>query len=118
MPGNIVSKHWIPCVFREHLPLHEFVIRELDLFPTLELFARVDGANLEDIWELTVASRHSPCVYERNGRLTDTITTVEIALRLCQSRKNSCMQKLNEAIQYFYDINRPDILEMQVIYSL
>ena len=106
------------CACREHLPLSEFVIRELDLFPTLELFNRVDGAGLEDIWGMTVANRHFPCIYQKNGKLTDIITTVENALRICQVEKNSNMQGLNNAIQYFSDIGRSDILEMQIIYSL
>ena len=118
MPGSIISRHWMPCAFREHLPLSEFVIRELDLFPTLELFTRVDGASLKDIWRMTVACRHFPCIYEKNGKLTDIITTVENALRLCQMDKNSSMQELNSAIQYFHDIGWSDILEMQIIYSL
>ena len=117
MPGNVVNRHWMPCVFREHIPFDIFVISELDLFHTLELFARVDEASLEDIWKMIVADTHFPCMYEKNGTLTDIITTVEEALRLCQIKKNSCMQKLNSAIQYFHDINRSDILEMQIIYS-
>ena len=118
MPGNIINNQWKQCAFREHLPLHEFIIRELDLFPTLEVFSRVDGAGLKDIWEMIVARTHSPCIYQKNGKLTDVITTVEIALKLCQLEKNSSMQKLADVIQYFHDIDRSDILEMQIIYSL
>ena len=117
MPGNVINRHWMPCVFREHIPFSIFVISKLHLSHTLELFARVDEASLEDIWKMIVADTHFPCMYERNGTLTDIITTVEEALRLCQIKKNSCMQKLNSAIQYFHDINRSDILEMQIIYS-
>ena len=117
MPGNVINRHWMPCVFREHSPLDIFVINELDIFQTLELFAIVDEASLEDIWKMIVADTHFPCTYEKNGTLRDIITTVEEALKLCQIKKNSCMQKLNSAIQYFHDINRSDILEMQIIYS-
>ena len=118
MPGNIINNQWKQCAFREHLPLHEFIIRELDLFPTLEVFSRVDGADLQDVLEMIVARPHSPCIYEKNGKLTDVITTVEIALKLCQLEKNSSMQKLADVIQYFHDTDRSDILELQIIYSL
>ena len=94
MPGIIISRHWIPCAFREHLPLSEFVIRELDFFPTLELFTRVDGAGLEDIWEMVVACRHFPCIYEKNGKLTDILTTVENALNLCQNQEKLMYAKI------------------------
>ena len=117
MPGNVINRHWMPCVFREHIPFSIFVISKLDLFHTLELFARVDEASLKDIWKMTVADTHFPCMFVRNGAQPDIITTVEEALKLCQIKKNSCMQKLNSAIQYFHDINRSDILEMQIIYS-
>ena len=105
------------CAFKEHITLSDLVIRELDLFPTLELFNRVDSAGLKEIWGMTVARRHSPCLYEKNGKLTDIITKVENALGLCQL-ENTNKQKLNSAIQYFHDIDRSDILEMQIIYSL
>ena len=118
MPGSIRSRHWIPCACREHLPLSDLVIRELDLFSTLELFNKVDSAGLESIWSIVVSCTHFPCVYEKNGKLTDIITSVEDTLNLCQIKNNSCMQKLNNAIQYFHNIGRSDILEMQIIYSL
>ena len=118
MPGNIINNQWKQCAFREHLLLHEVIIRELDLFPTLEAFSRVDGADLQEVLEMIVARPHSPCVYGRNGVLPEFITTVEHALNLCQMKNNSSMQKLAEVIQYFHDIDRSDILELQIIYSL
>ena len=81
MPGSILSNHLMQCAFKEHLTLSELVICELDIFPTLELFNRVDSTGLKDRWGMTVACRHTPCLYEKNGKLTDIITTVENALR-------------------------------------
>ena len=106
------------CAFKEHITLSDLVIRELDLFPTLELFDRVDSAGLKEIWGMIVSNRHSPCLYEKNGKITDVITTVETALGLCRLENNANKQKLDRAIQYFHDIDRSDILEMQIIYSL
>ena len=118
MPGNIINNQWNQCVVWEHLPLHEFIVRELNFSQTLGVFNHITYADLNEVIELTVASPHSPCVYARNGVLPEFITTVENALRLCQIKKNSSMQKLNSAIQYFHDIGRSDILEMQIMYSL
>ena len=118
MPGSVIDTNWRVCACREHIPLHKLVIREIDIFPTLELFNRVDSAGLEDVWGMIVANTHSPCTYQRNGRLTDVITTVETALRTCHLEKNSSVEKLNSAIQYFSDIGRADILQLQIIYSL
>ena len=118
MPGSVIDTNWRGCACREHIPLHKLVIREIDIFPTLELFNRVDSAGLEDIWEMVVANIHFPCIYQKNGKLTDVITTVENALRTCQVEKNSSVEGLNSAIQYFNDIGRADILQLQIIYSL
>ena len=118
MPGNIINNQWKQCAFREHLPLHEVIVRELDLSQTLGVFNRFTYADLQDVLKLTVARPHSPCVYGRNGVLPEFITTVEHALNLCQMKNNSSMQKLAEVIQYFHDIDRSDILELQIIYSL
>ena len=76
-----------------------------------------DPWDLQDVLEMTVAHPHIPCVYVRNGVLQEIITTVEHALNLCQMKNNSSMQKLAEVIQYFHDIDRSDILELQIIYS-
>ena len=98
--------------------LSDYLIRELDLFPTLEIFYRIDRAGLVDMWSMVVAREHYPCIYEKNGKVTDIITTVEHALNLCQIKKNSSIQGLNSAVQYFHDIGRSDILELQIICSL
>ena len=94
------------------------IVNELDFSQTLGLFNHLTYADLNEVVELTVAHPHFPCVYVRDGVLPEFITTVEDALRLCQVEKNSNMQKLNSAIQYFHDIDWSDILEMQIIYSL
>ena len=117
MPGNVVNRHWMPCVLIEHLPLGEFITNELNFVQVLGVLNHLTYADLNEVIDLTIAIPHSPCVYVRNGVQPEIITTVEEALRLCQIKKNSCMQKLNSAIQYFHDINRSDILEMQIIYS-
>ena len=117
MPGNVVSRHWMPCVFREHIPFSILVISKLHLSHVLELFARVDEASLKDVWKMTVADTHFPCMFVRNGTSRDIITTVKEALRLCQVKNNACIHKLNSVIQYFHNINRADILDMQIIYS-
>ena len=117
MPG-IIDINWRACACIEHIPFHKWVIRELDFFPTLEVFYRVDDAGLEDVWEMIVAKTHSPCTYQKNGKFTDVVTTVETALRVCRLEKNSSVEKLNSAIQYFSDIGREDILQLQIIYSL
>ena len=117
MPGNIINNQWNQCIFWKHLPLHEVIVRELDLSQTLGVFNRFTYANLQDVLEMTVAHPHSPCVYVRNGVLPEFITTVEHALNLCQMENNSCMQKLADVIQYFHDIDRADILALQIIYS-
>ena len=118
MPGSLISKQWIPCAWKEHMRLSDFLIRDLDFYPTLEIFSRIDRAGLEDMWSMVVANDHYPCIYERNGKVTDIITTVEHALNLCQINKNSSIQGLNSAVQYFHDIGRSDILELQIICSL
>ena len=118
MPGSIVSRHWMPCVFKKHMPLDLRVIKEIeDIFQTLELFDMVDKTGLEDVWTMIVADTHFPCTYEKNGTSRDIITTVKEALRLCQVKNNACIHKLNSVIQYFHNINRADILDMQIIYS-
>ena len=118
MPGNIIDDQWNQCVIYEHIPLHEFIVNELDFSQTLGLFNHLTYADLNEVVELIVAQPHSPCVYVRNGVLPEFIITVEDALRLHQVEKNSDQQKLDSAIQYFHDIDRSDILEMQIIYSL
>ena len=118
MPGNIINNQWNQCIFWEHLPLHEFIVRELNFSQTLGVFNHFTYADLQEVVELTVARPHSPCVYVRDGVLPEFITTVENALNLCQMKKNTSMQKLDSVIQYFHDIDRSDILEMQIIYSL
>ena len=117
MPGNVVSRHWMPCVLIEHLPLGEFITNELNFVHFLGVVNHLTYADLNEVIDLTIAVPHSTCVYVRNGVQPDIITTVEEALRLCQIKKNSCIQKLNNVIQYFHDINRSDILDMQIIYS-
>ena len=118
MPGNIIEEQWNQCVIYEHIPLHEFIVNELDFAQTLGVFNHLTYADLNEVVELIVAQPHSPCVYVRNGVLPEFIITVEDALRLRQVDKNSDQQKLDSAIQYFHDIDRSDILEMQIIYSL
>ena len=118
MPGNIIDDQWNQCVIYEHIPLHEFLVNELDFSQILGLFNHLTYADLNEVVELTVAQPHFPCVYVRNGVLPEFITTVENALGLCQLENNTNKQKLNSAIQYFHDIDRSDILEMQIIYSL
>ena len=117
MPGNIRDNQWIQCVFWEYLPLHEVIVCELDFYQTLGVFNRFTYADLQDVLEMTVAHPHIPCVYVRNGVLQEIITTVEHALNLCQMKNNSSMQKLADVIQYFHDIDRADILALQIIYS-
>ena len=118
MPGNVMGNQWSQCVVWEHIPLHEFIVRELNFSQTQGVFNHLTYADLNEVIELTVARPHSPCVYKRDGVRPEFITTVENALNLCQIKNNSCMQKLNNAIQYFHNIGRSDILEMQIIYSL
>ena len=77
MPGNIINNQWNQCVVWEHLPLHEFIVRELNFSQTLGVFNHLTYADLNEVIEMTVACRHFPCIYEKNGKLTDIITTVE-----------------------------------------
>ena len=118
MPGNIIDDQWNQCVVWEHIPLHEFLVNELNFSQTLGVFNHLTYADLNEVVELTVARPHFPCVYARDGVLPEFITTVENALRLCQIKKNSNMQGLNNVIQYLNNIGRSDILVMQIIYSL
>ena len=118
MPGNAVNEQWSQCVLYEHTPLHELLVNELNLTQTLGVFNHLTYADLNEVVELTVAHPHHPCFYVGNGVQPDFITTVENALRICQVEKNSCVEKLNSAIQYFYNIGREDILQLQIIYSL
>ena len=118
MPGGMINDQWSQCVFYEHIPLHELLVNELNFSQTLGVFNHLTYADLNEVVELTVAHPHSPCVYVGNGVQPDFITTVENALRICQVEKNSSEQGLNSAIQYFNEIGRAGILQMQIIYSL
>ena len=116
MTGWIINNHWNQCVEWEHLPLHELIVKELNFSQTQGIFNHLTYADLNEVIEMIVAERHVPCMYER--KVTDIITTVEHALNLCQINKNTCVRRLNSAVQYFHSIGRSDLLELQIIYSL
>ena len=88
MPENIIDDQWNQCVIYEHIPLHEFLVNELNFSQTLGLFNHLTYADLNEVVELTVAHLHFPCVYVRDGVQPEYITIVENALRLRQIKKN------------------------------
>ena len=56
MPGNIINNQWNQCVVWEHLPLHEFIVCELNFSQTLGVFNHLTYADLNEVIVLTVAS--------------------------------------------------------------
>merc|ERR1712179_521876 len=116
MTGWIINNHWNQCVEWEHLPLHELIVKELNFSQTQGIFNHLTYADLNEVIEMIVAERHVPCMYER--KVTDIITTVEHALNLCQINKNTCVQRLNSAVQYFHSIGRSDLLELHNLLTI
>ena len=101
----------------EHQPLHEVIVATLDFHQTLGVLNHFVYADLQLVLEMFVSPPHYNCVFKQNGELPQHLTTVERALNLFQMENNSCMQKLNDVIQYFIDIGQSDILAMQLIYQ-